>query len=1647
MATYQESPQWVRAADSHNVAAHNSSAFEEEGKGEEEQGFFAGLGESLSNTPEFLQVSAASGINSFYNTGVTLSNVFRDEDNKLDQNNTGEWISDYDEDLGKYYKENKSAADITGFIAGSFIPGIGGIKILSAGQKALRVAARGNVGANFTRATGLLAPNMQMHVRKGAAELASRSGQWSMFNANSLKHIRNNTWQGLLEGVAFEGAVMATMFKAPLFDDMDGWDMAKMMGVGVALGGGVGTVIGGASSYFRTTGLLKQSDARQLAFSTGRFTVGPRTAEKTSDNITAAAFDRDRLLKPVTYEDVVAMKGIQETPSQRVITQFSTVEEINAEVQHLNRLRVQNLDAIGNELRTSIHTLHKTSKAKADNGFMANNVADVLAPLEARGVYNTFDNLNFFGRLVDDSNFQNRVKDIMRQAKKEGITLTKAEAQTKAGKDTTSYLQLHSGEIGGVSAVDPASAARLADSMSPSQIKDYVKSNKFSLGKVFNMTDKANPKVAEARWLWARELKKPLSKKVSVHAYDLPLLEKAVRDGNSSLTVALPNGNISQLSTADEISKFYRDAQRKVGTHLRTRKGMTTDKMEVITNIRRDWIEGAPRYDITDPKSFDAQSSYASELATHLDKEVTPASLHYRPKYMKASYNDPLTDESGNILRGMQAVEYGNKLYQEGADRAAAYALGPMSEGFQTYGKELMSRVWRGGVGQGVVRNAGGGYDTLESVTSANANLLAELEKKLMSQLKEDITPHLTTLLSDSPTAVRFSLLNEQLAGMQEKFVLRVGDDGIGELIPRKLKDYEDELELFAQGGRTTEPTLPTLEQGTPESIPLTEKLTGIVDFHIQTSAIRGDKLNALTTAQGNASRTYADTYYPVRQDPRQFKNFAFVVDNKISGVGHKRMVLARTGEELEQQLKKVPSEYKIVRKGESEDYHKALGDYLYDRTLHENYLDIDLTAKGIRSNFFPHTDPQTIADTFLQHHIRGENALIREGVATKFAPFINEMEKLGKLYAETQASSTENISRLAVSTKRNPYMAQVKGLFNISRLEDAPDWWLTANRSLDKVVSQAWNKVDAALQGRKGRIVDDSTINEINSIMDDVGFKSAYYDAATNILANSKIDQGVLSKFVRTSNAFLTATILRLDPFNALNNKLGNQIIMSAEVQSLLQGIKKRDPEAAGRLANLTDVTVPGTGGDGIFSAYKVIGQAYADVLGPDKAAILARYKERGLVPDLASQLLKGLDSMTLSGADTAVNVSKKTEQIKATLGSLAEKGSKVTGNDLSERLNRVVAARVMEKFTDAAIQSGVIREGEQWSFINTFVNRVNGAVRAAERPLMFQGPIGQAMGLFQSYQFNLIQQSLRHIGEGRAKTMAIMAGMQTSIYGGSSLPGFSAINNSLVGNAAGNKGHQDLFSISQAVLGKEGAEWLMYGAPSNILNSALYSRGNTNPRVWHIVPNPTNPTDLPFIGAYGRALGSLKGAITSVKEGAPVWESILRGLEHSGLSRPLAGIAASARGLTNDGVAFTTQRSGNFVYENDLMSLTTLARIAGAKPLDEAIMQNNFFQNQSYAASDRQSRNKIGEALRTTIQAGGVPDTEALNGFAEKYVARGGNQKNFNQYFMDQYKNATTSQAEQLSRNLSNPYGRKMQYLLGGSDSGIGFADIYPQ
>jgi hypothetical protein len=377
-----------------------------------------------------------------------------------------------------------------------------------------------------------------------------------------------------------------------------------------------------------------------------------------------------------------------------------------------------------------------------------------------------------------------------------------------------------------------------------------------------------------------------------------------------------------------------------------------------------------------------------------------------------------------------------------------------------------------------------------------------------------------------------------------------------------------------------------------------------------------------------------------------------------------------------------------------------------------------------------------------------------------------------------------------------------------------------------------------------------------------------------------------------------------------------------------------------------------------------------------------------------------------------------------------LGDAGEKITGNKLAEEFNRFVAADVMKQISDLGIKAGLIDGQIQKSYINTFVNRTQGNVLASQRPLMFQGAVGQAVSLFQTYQFNMIQQMLRYVAEGSKKDVATLLGMQGTIYGMNGLPAFNFINQHIVGTASGNQQHKDLYSATYGAAGKEMGDWLLYGMASNLLHTNLYTRGDINPR--HVTIIPTNPADVPVVGAISNFLGNLKETATKLGDGGNVWQTLLQGIEHNGISRPLAGLAQTLQ-AADGGQVMATSKKGNISGANDLLHLSTLARLAGGKPLQEAITNDAVYRVSAYEAADSERRKEITEAIKTTLIKGESPSSEQMNGFIEAYVAAGGKQKGFNQEIMNLYKAANTTQAEKIMKDMKSPYSQYMQQIMG--------------
>jgi len=975
------------------------------------------------------------------------------------------------------------------------------------------------------------------------------------------------------------------------------------------------------------------------------------------------------------------------------------------------------------------------------------------------------------------------------------------------------------------------------------------------------------------------------------------------------------------------------------------------------------------------------------------------------PSYARVlSDSSRFKDMSGQMLDSMTVFKEKATLYDQAVERSAAQVLGEILPGISD--EAILSG---GNSGPGLVSSTRGDYGSRDAWSAYVGQRTHDITQKRKSGVSDLFNPTLVKVGNDPEAAIEFSLLNEKIRSMPGNFVL----DDTGKVLTN------------ADG----------------VTVPINNpKVQELVKLHIQQNGKNINELGLMRSVEGTQFNRDPNSFYPIPRNLKDTPHFAFVLDNTVTGTGHSSMIYAKDGATLELLKQKVLSEFpefKVLTKGESEEYFKSQGKFEYTRTINQNYMDTALARKGISSSMLPITDPQKIVNNFLDWHLAQQSSIVREAVSHKYGRQLDILRAQAEPAISASKSTFGYLSpaKFAETSVNNPATNTMKQLLDIQKMEEFPVW-TTVNKTLDEKFSQVSENVSKLWD----KVVHPDQLTEINNALTKAGYKGPIVDEALYEAMNGTVPRGVLTGLVAKMNALLGSVALRMDPMNAANNVIGHAVLYGTEAKAVIDSIKKGSKEGAGELAALSQIKLPGTD-DYIFSHQKILAKSFERLR--TQPELKEYYKKQGFITSIMDQYDQTLDHIAIRAGDNAKTIEARMASAVSTARGIGNTAERLTGNKVAEEFNRFLAADFMKQITEVAVKHGVMDEAATLPYINSFVNRTQGNFLASQRPVMFQGPIGQAIGLFQTYQFNLIQQLLRHIGDGNSRNAMAMMGMQGTIFGLNGLPAFNAVNTHIVGNAGGNSQHADIYQAIFNGAGKEAGEWLAYGAMSNVLGifdpslkTNLYSRGDVNPRSLTLVP--TDPAKVPIFQATGKFFGNIKDSMSQLAMGAELWPTVLRAVEHNGLNRPLAGMAQVLGGITNEsGKVIATNAQGNILMNHDLLSMVSAARILGAKPMDESMVQEAMFRINSYRAHDAAKRQGLGEAIKTNILAGSEVSQENLNDFSSKFVAYGGKQEEFNQFMSRQYRNATVTQAEQLRTKLTNGYSLHLQTLMGGAGS----------
>lgn len=1579
---YTSSPDYLKAADLHNLGAGTKSFFDAP---------IDNTVDFVSKIPSFAMTSVASGINSIYNSGVVVGNILGLTDAK--ENDLQTMLREYDSDLGKYYSEHKSAVDLTGFIATSLIPGIAGVKALNYGQKALSGALRtGAVGDTLVSGVGLVktATSTGETLAGIAGKALAESGQaFSFLNSGVIKSISAGVGQSALEGVAFEAMVNATMFRSPILEEHTLKDFASSIVTAGVLGGVIGGALEAAKTYKIVNKVLTEADIAQR----------PHVAREST--------------------------GLVSAPSDKIILaaqdKISTFATTNSAEAALSTKRTQ--------------SIHNDIRSESQN--LAHNVDPALG--------------NIFGDTLISMNPQD-ISKVVLGAK--SISRPSIDMSLELSKSTTpAIVRLHGEGAGDVFMEGfNKSSLTLADKFSSvREIDTHVGSYGYNINRLWNPLEAKSMGAVESRYIWASKQAEPVDGML-VHELDIPLLEKVISSKIDNVTVVGRDGSKASMSVSQLKEDIYIH-KVNLTNELETR-GVAGWKIEPterdLLNLDNLTSEGKltsseiARFSNVEVRALESQSmdDGASMFARQdaqkkfnarrkeagLSEDVD---LDYTPKHVRIVYNTATLEKfNPDHVSAMLHVEQRRVMAAEAIDKAVAGVAGELNELIERPASAIVAGANRGGAGAGIITFANGSYGSLASWAEKAGKVTTQLVEKLNKNTTAHIESPALALRGNQAAAIEFSAFNDLASSTIEKYVLN--KEGTG-MVLSKVQSYKDAV---AKGKSAT---YPELQEGVKvEYIFKNKSALDAVFARLQTNGERVTHHNNLQSAQGISNSKDASAYYPIRESSSSKPFFAFVKDESITGAaaGHTSMLHAASESELKELIKSVQerTKYKVYTKNDTREFFEAQRAYDFDRTLHDNYIDSSLRSKGINTPTFPKTDENKIVDLWMDTERRADSVLARETMSTKFAHEFQQLETLGASFTDIASSRYGVTAKAVESTTKNPYNDYRKTALNISRIDEIP-LLSNINRTLETAVSGIYDKIATTFSTAASKV----DLENVNKLLSDAGVNHAYKNAAEVLLANHTAPAPVLSSFIRGANAILANTFLRLDPMNALNNAIGSQVLLGHETRLLLKDIRKANPQLVGEMA---EIGVPGTSLN-MLSPAKLIGTAQLNFfkhLNNSAPELTEFYTKNRFLTPATEQFKAMLDDLSVYGAESGAVLDSKLMAALGKAKKLAEKvgevGGKVTGNNLAEDYNRFIAADVARQITDVGVKSGVLMREAQPEWINTFVNRTQGNVLASQRPLIFQGPLGQAVGLFQGFQFNTMQQLFRGISEGGAKDAALLLGLQGTMYGLNGLPGFQYINQHIIGTHSANKDHTDAYTSIYGAAGKTAGDWLMYGIPSNILQSNLYTRGDINPR--NITILPVNPADIVAISAFSKFAGNFAETVGKMAGGGDIVQSFIQGLEHNTLSRPLAGLAQTLQATKNpQSKVFSTTNAGDVSFVNDLFSLATLSRLAGAKPLDEALANDFLARQVVYKASDKQRMRSVTEQFKTNVigDPTGTVAPQAVENYMAAFVHRGGRAEDFNKTMLHALTQVNTPRANQVMNSLRNsPNVEQLKILMNG-------------
>jgi len=1065
-----------------------------------------------------------------------------------------------------------------------------------------------------------------------------------------------------------------------------------------------------------------------------------------------------------------------------------------------------------------------------------------------------------------------------------------------------------------------------------------------------------------------------------------------------------------------------------------------TRALAIHMNSSREWVEQAIE------SGFQVSKKDPPLFPTKLALQPRTVQMEWDFTNLIKNKNVVLPEEAYNMNMGPNHLwtkemtkEYQREIARKINITAADTVLGPADSALipqesdfigsgNKFGNKLSLSATEQGAGATLFGSSNAGYgEAARLFVQEMGKNVALISQRFRDAVIDTLAPNVNALRANPRASAELGVLTTALRKSEHRYVF---DGSRNRLISEEAKA------LAARLDGDLDAALSQLEgKGkSPHSFTITSpEVADFLRTSTQINAKRQDKFTTLYNAMGLVKKPVDErVIYVPPINTVKYPYHAFVKTKEKVGVSSNvGMITARSEEQLRQLAAQVGDDYDVFFKQNTDNYFKAKGEYEYQNTLNEAAVNSDLARRGVLADFFPETRLENVMTDWLEWHAKQEEKLVRNAAQVKNREFFSEMNFLSEQYRKVSESVTRGIGSQFRAKVADPFGDFTKTALNISKQQEFP-LLDSLNDFIDKVSLAAGEGIERGFRDAKKGLI---SWEDANKITEKYGLGKPYMDEATYLTANERMPMNVVRTFLQKANMAVATTTLRLDFLNSLVNIISTPVMLGTEMASIRRMIAT-DDVAAGKLRELMSVKVPGRDYS-VPSTTKLIAQSIENFFSAGKDQLLTRYENIGAIKKVSQLYHEMLDDLSFN---PTINPSEALNKLERGV----ETAAKITGNTFSEDFTRFVSADVMRQMSDPLVQAGKMTVKEQNAYISTFVNRVQGNYVTSQRPIVFQGTVGAAVSLFQTYAFNVLQQLHRHMERGDKRTLAIFAGLQSTIFGLNGLPFFDAANTYILGkHIASNPEHKDMYSVLPS-FNKELGDWMLYGTASAFplltgASPALFTRGDINPR--HITILPTNIVDVPAVSASIRLVDQIYEFGKNVAGGADISSSMLRALEHQGWNRPLAGFAQVLSGRTTTSTGSLISAANEFETTAMLTSLQDrlvdfggVTRLLGSRPMDEAVALNALYREKRYEAMDKARIERLGEVVKSKLYAGDVPTDDEYQDFLTRYARSGGRAETFNQAYMRWTRDANESVVNQMLEKNKNPFSVKLFEIMGG-------------